>query len=77
MRVEVFSMALAVTFAAAGGAAAQSAPPAPTAKPAPILHVKSTTVDAGEVRPGTILEGKFIFTNSGDRPVKILKAAPS
>ncbi|NOZ95205.1 MAG: DUF1573 domain-containing protein [Acidobacteria bacterium] len=77
MRVEVFSMALAVALAAAGGAAAQSTPPAPTAKPAPILHVKSATVDAGEVRPGTILEGKFIFTNSGDRPVKILKAAPS
>jgi len=77
MRVEVLSLALAVALAAGGSAAAQSATPAPTAKPAPILHVESTTVDAGEVRPGAILEGKFAFTNRGARPVKILKAAPS
>lgn len=77
MRVEALCVALGMTLASAGAVAAQSATPAPSAKPAPILHVKSLTVDAGEVRPGAVLKGKFLFTNTGDRPVKILKAAPS
>ncbi len=69
------------------GLAVGTPPPSPTPRaavapvrrerPAPRLVVESTTVDVGEVRPGEEAVGTFVFRNTGDVPVKILRAAPS
>jgi len=77
MRVEVLaaSVAIAVSGLAAGAGPAPTPVPKATAKA--ILHVENETVDAGEVRPGSVLTGTFVFRNTGERPVRILKAAPS
>ncbi len=77
MRLEAFSMAVAIAAAGVAAGAVPATTPTPGAKAKPFLHVESTVVDAGEVRPGAVLVGKFVFKNTGDRPVKILKAAPS
>lgn len=70
----------------AAGLTAGAATPVPTVpppsasatrRPAPILEVENATIDAGEVRPGEVAEGTFVFHNTGDRDVKILRAAPS
>jgi len=77
-------MILAPVVLAAGLAAGIPTPtPTPTSGPAPArqagagLVVENMTVKVGEIRPGGVAEGTFVFRNTGDRAVKILRAAPS
>jgi len=77
MRRQVLSAGVLMAAACLAAGAAPAPTPTPVAKAEPILHVENATVDAGDVRPGEALVGTFIFKNTGDRPVKILKAAPS
>ncbi len=74
---------LVLTAGMAAGVATPVPTPPPAAgpvkreRPAPVLVVESATVDVGEIRPGEVAEGTFVFRNTGDREVKILRAAPS
>ncbi|MCG6963935.1 MAG: DUF1573 domain-containing protein [Acidobacteria bacterium] len=62
----------------AGVALAQHTPPKPGAQPVkPILSVEHSELDLGKVPAGQKIVATFIFHNSGEKPVKILKAAPS
>ena len=75
MRCNLVPVALAMAMT--GMVAAAAPAPAPKEKPKPMIHVEKTTVDLGEVKPGTTIKGEFVLRNTGKRPVKILKAAPS
>ena len=77
MRLEVLAASVAIAVSGMAVAAHPAPTPAPQVKAKAMLQVENETVDAGEVRPGGVLTGTFIFKNTGDRPVKILKAAPS
>ncbi len=63
---------------AVGVASAQQ----PTPKPhsllvKPHVTVEHSQLDVGEVLAGRKVVATFVFHNSGPKPVKILKAAPS
>ncbi|NOZ78276.1 MAG: DUF1573 domain-containing protein [Acidobacteria bacterium] len=47
------------------------------AKVAPSLHVDHEVLDVGQVLAGQDVVGTFVFTNTGKRPIRILRAAPS
>ena len=57
-------------------AAAQTPGTSPT-KVMPSLHVNHKVLDAGQALAGQDVVGTFVFTNSGKRPIRILRAAPS
>ena len=42
-----------------------------------MISVESTEIDLGKVTAGQEVVGTFVFHNSGDRPVKILRAKPT
>ena len=77
MRFQIVPVALALAVSGMAAAAAPAPTPAPKEKTKPMLQVEKTTLDLGEVKPGTTVKGEFVFRNTGKRPVKILKAAPS
>ena len=43
----------------------------------PTFWVDSTQLDVGSVAAGKTADATFVFHNDGDRPVRILRAAPS
>jgi len=77
MRFEIVPVALALAVSGLAAAGNPAPTPAPKTKPAPMIHVEKTELNLGERRPGSVLEATFVFKNTGKRPVKILKAAPS
>ncbi len=42
-----------------------------------MISVESTEIDLGKVTAGQEVVGTFVFHNSGDRPVHILRAKPT
>lgn len=42
-----------------------------------LISVESTEIDLGKVTAGQEVVGTFVFHNSGERPVKILRAKPT
>jgi len=43
----------------------------------PALTVEEARIDLGEIKSGSDAVGTFIFHNSGDEDVKIIRAKPS
>ena len=65
----IITSVLAVVFAVAIGAGAQSAEP--------VLTVEQSRIDLGEIKAGTDAVATYVFHNSGPADVKIIKAKPS
>lgn len=61
-----------------GTASAQQAVPTSSAQHVkPSISVEHSELDLGKVQAGRKIVATFVFHNAGDKPVKILKAAPS
>ncbi len=63
----------AVVFAQARPAVAEEQRP----EVRQLISVESTEIDLGKVTAGQEVVGTFVFHNSGERPVKILRAKPT
>lgn len=55
---------------------APAAAPAPPSGPAPHLKFAATVLNLGDVVRGQDAVAEFVYTNTGDAPLKILSAKP-
>jgi hypothetical protein len=67
----VASMVLVVSLARG-----QAPPATPATGPAPHIKFDSTVLNLGDVLRGQDAVAEFVYTNTGDAPLKILAAKP-
>jgi len=66
-----------VVLVLGGTVLAQTGPEQALPEPRALIRVERSSLNVGRVKAGEDVIGMFVFRNRGDRPVKILKAAPS